>query len=193
MRRLSLAEGDRQGDSAIEEGLAELSRREEIVSPEEERALSRPPSEPLRGEWHVDEGFASCRNIEERNRDAAGVFSMAEHPEFGEVTLFAYYPGLCANDDFRRLAVYEAKRREGRKVDGVPPLLNSGMERGLLYLLYEREAGERMADLAAAGYPETTPVAVLERLGSPAARAVTGMGAARRSNTGMPPRPSHRR
>ncbi len=118
------------------------------LSAEEERALSRPPSEPLRGEWHVDEGFASCRNIEERNRDAAGVFSRAEHPEFGEVTLFAYYPGLCANDDFRRLAVYEAKRREGRRVDGVPPLLSSGMERGLLYLLYEREAGERVADLA---------------------------------------------
>jgi uroporphyrinogen III methyltransferase / synthase len=50
---------------------------------------------------------------------------------------------------------------------------------------------ERMADLEGAGYPKTTPVVVVEKLGCPDARAVTGtiesiVGIADRRNVGTP-------
>ena len=87
--------------------------------------------------WFPEKDFAGCTSFTEICRINAGVFTKALSPRFGKVNIFIYYPGLCTNSAFRRLARYEAEKRKKIQIDGIPEVLEIETHKGLLHIYYK--------------------------------------------------------
>ncbi len=91
--------------------------------------------------WDPPSGLAGLTEIKVVSRLATGVFAEARHPQLGSVHVFIYYPDLCADSPFRRLAGYEAETRFVSSIEGLPRLLEITRESGVMLLVYEKADG----------------------------------------------------
>jgi hypothetical protein len=138
--------GDRLTFGEVNAELMDFGVAPKQLEPDAAKALSSPPSVREPGDdWAPEDGFAGLSRVKVNATVTAGVFFSASHPSLGEVDVFAYYPGLCANSAFRRLARYEAESRFISSVPSVPRLLEIGSEVGILHLVYEKAPGTSIA------------------------------------------------
>ncbi|MFA4985651.1 MAG: serine/threonine-protein kinase [Candidatus Brocadiia bacterium] len=140
--------GDVNGEIVVGEGNLQISE----VKSSEATSVGPEPSPSLENRsWLPKEGFLGYPALTKLADNPAGVFLLANSHRFGECEIFVYYPFRTADTPYKRLARYEAERRNNISVSGIPRLLEIGDEEGLLYLYYERAPGRSVQELTDEG------------------------------------------